>query len=432
MSDIRFNTWLHQSGTGGVYQDSTGRVGIGTSVPTSALDIQSGMIKIGSNTLSSSGVSTFTSVTATTVTSTTVNATSIVGVNTLGVTTAYVGSINGGPISGTRNRIINGDMRIAQRGTSLTITGASGLTQGYFIDRFIIDIGAAAGQLAGSQSTDVPTGQGFTNSLLCTVNTARTMGSTEYVYLRQNIEGLNFADAMYGTSNAVQYMLSFWVKSSLTGTFGLYYGSDLNARMSSGSYTIFQANTWEKKSVIITPDITSPSSWKTDNTLGLQVAWSLGCGSSYRANPGVWSGSLTLGATGQVDLIATSGATFYITGVQLEAGTVATPFERRSFGQELALCQRYFEIVNINGVTTFYDSVNVQHRGTLFWKVTKRVDPTTNTAAVTNYQPGGGSGTASCSNQRVGGCLLTSGSTNSTWVNQWINSDSVIQVSAEL
>jgi hypothetical protein len=252
-------------------------------------------------------------------------------------------SINGNAISGTRNRIINGDMRITQRGTSFTLNGSGGPTTGYGADRFLTDIGAGGGQIILSNSTDVPNGQGFTNSLLYTVSNPRTMLAGEYTYIRQIVEGYNFADAMFGTSLASTFTLSFWVKSSISGTYGMYFGSATNARMSSASYTINSANTWERKVIAIIPDTSSPSSWLKDNNVGLQVAWSMGCGSTYRVSPGVWQSSVVVGATGQTDLIATNGATFQLTGVQLEAGSTATPFERRSFSQELEMCQRYYE-----------------------------------------------------------------------------------------
>jgi hypothetical protein len=255
-------------------------------------------------------------------------------------------SINGNAISGTRNRIINGDMKITQRGTSFTLNGSGGPTTGYGADRFLTDIGAGGGQIVVSNSTDVPSGQGFTNSLLYTVSNPRTMLAGEYTYIRQNVEGYNFADAMFGTSFASTFTLSFWVKSSISGTYGMFFGSAINARMSSASYTINSTNTWERKVIAIIPDTSSPSSWLKDNNVGLQVAWSMGCGSTYRVSPGVWQSSVVIGATGQTDLIATNGATFQVTGVQLESGSTATPFERRSYGQELQLCQRYFENIN--------------------------------------------------------------------------------------
>jgi hypothetical protein len=254
-------------------------------------------------------------------------------------------TVNGNPypsdgvVSGARNRIINGDMRIDQRnaGASVTVNSSS--------DFFPVDRFNGVGQLSDGvytlqRSTTSPTG--FVNSIVATVTTAdASIGASQFYFVRQMIEGSNVADLGWGTANAQTVTLSFWVRSSLTGTFGGVAKNNAQDYSYPFTYIISSANTWEKKTVTI-PGPTA-GTWLTDTSGGIQLAWSLGSGSSTQGTAGSWAFANYRGATGETAVISTNGATFYITGVQLEAGTVATPFERRSFGQELALCQRYYQ-----------------------------------------------------------------------------------------
>jgi hypothetical protein len=257
-------------------------------------------------------------------------------------------------------------------------------------------------------------------------------GSSGYAYLSQRIEGFNTSDLLWGTVNARPVTLSFWVNCSIVGTFGVSFRNGIADTTYCTTYTINSTNTWEYKTVTV-PGVTT-GTWFTDNRWGIEPIWDLGVGTQYSGTAGqVNSGSNYFGVTGTTKLSSTTGATFYLTGVQLEAGTVATPFERRSYGQELALCQRYFEIQDVRAVTTAYVAGGYNyHVGSVRWKVTKRTAPTTNTSAIANYQPGGGSGTASVSNQTVDGGLFLSGSTNTTFPNQWVNDNSILTISAEL
>jgi hypothetical protein len=330
MSDIRVNRWLHQSGTGGVYQDSSGRVGIGTSIPTSALDVQSGSIKIGSNTLSSSGVSTFTTVNATTV-----NATSLVGVSTAGITTAYIGSVNDGPISGVRNRIINGDCRIDQRYAGASAQATDG---GYFIDRWSTILNNGNFSVQGNAGNITPP-VGFTSYFGATVTTAASITGTSGI--RYKIEGYNIADFAWGTSSAKTVTMSFWVYSSLTGSFGGAIWNSAQSYSYPFLYTVSQANTWTYITLTI-PGSTN-GTWLSTNGVGMGIDFSMGTAGTPLGTAGAWVAGYKQGATGQVNHLSTLGATLYITGLQVELGTVATPFERRSFGQELALAQRYYQ-----------------------------------------------------------------------------------------
>ncbi len=252
-----------------------------------------------------------------------------------GTATAQLSSLNGGALSGARNRIINGDMRIDQRNAGASVTPAN---NSYTLDRWITYVGAAS-KLSIQQSTTAPSG--FSNSALITSLSAYTVGASETFLFGQKIEGFNAADLAWGTASAKTITLSFWVRSSLTGTFGGTFGNASDNRWYPFSYTISAANTWEQKTITVTGD--TSGTWGTGNGVGINVYFSVGTGSTVSGTAGSWSSSTYYSATGATSVVGTNGATFYITGVQLEAGSVATPFERRSYGQELALCQRYYE-----------------------------------------------------------------------------------------
>jgi len=238
-----------------------------------------------------------------------------------------------------RNRIINGDMRIDQRnaGASVTINTLSG---SYTLDRWFATGKASAGVFTVQRlSASAPAG--FTNYLACTTTTSATPGSTDAYVIGQFIEGFNVADLAWGSASAQTVTLSFRVYSSLTGTFGGSVANNAANRCYPFSFSIGSANTWTTISVTIPGD--TSGTWTTDNTAGLKLYLDLGSGSSLRGTAGAWGSTFYTGVTSAVNVISTNGATFYITGVQLEVGTAATPFERRQYGQELALCQRYFE-----------------------------------------------------------------------------------------
>jgi hypothetical protein len=242
---------------------------------------------------------------------------------------------------GMRNRIINGDMRIDQRNA-----GAAVSTNGAFpLDRWTLS--KDGGTIAASRSTVFPAG--FTNSLLFSVTTGYTPTAAQQNNVRQNTEGFNVSDFGWGAAGAQSVVLSFWVRSSLTGTFAGSVNNSAYNRSYVYTYSVSAANIWEYKTVIIAGD--TSGTWLTDNSVGLRVIFDLGSGSDYNATAGVWSAGEKRNTAGAVQPITTSGATFYITGVQLEAGSVATPFERRPIGVELALCQRYFEKSFAQGIT---------------------------------------------------------------------------------
>jgi hypothetical protein len=235
-----------------------------------------------------------------------------------------------------RNRIINGDMRIDQRNDGASVTLDAG---GEFIaDRFV---GYEDTDGAATTQRDSSAPAGFVNSIKWTTTTADTsLGATQFALIQQRIEGTNVSDLAWGTASAKTVTLSFWVRSSLTGTFGGALANSAFNRSYPFTYSISVADTWEYKSVTIAGD--TSGTWLTTNGTGIGVYFGLGVGSTYSGTAGSWAGAQYLSATGAVSVIGTLNATFYITGVQLEVGSVATPFERRPFGTELALCQRYY------------------------------------------------------------------------------------------
>lgn len=243
-----------------------------------------------------------------------------------------------------RNKIINGDMRIDQRNAGAAVTPAVSGT--YTVDRwaFYGTVGSKLTYQRNAGSVTPP--PGFNYYMGITSTSAYSITSSDAFRLYQPIEGLNAVDFMWGTSSAQPATLSFWVRSSLTGTFGgAIYNFDAS-RLIVFSYTINAANTWEYKSVVIPGDTTG--TWKSDNTTGILLQFSLGAGSTLQGTPGVWGSSVYLAPTGQQNVTGTNGATFYITGVQFESGSIATSFERRPYQLELLLCQRYYEDFSVN------------------------------------------------------------------------------------
>ena len=227
-----------------------------------------------------------------------------------------------------RNRIINGDMRIDQRNAGASVTPAQ---DNFIAARFNVQQNAGA----------VAPPAGFANYLGVTSTGAYSVAAGDVISMVQVIEGYNSSDLSWGTASASTITMSFWVRSSLTGTFG---GALKNASASYSypfTYTISAANTWEQKSITITG--ATASTWASNNAASIEVYFSMGTGSTFNGTAGAWAGSDFRSATGATSVVGTSGATFYITGVQLEAGSVATPFEHRQYGQELALCQRYYQ-----------------------------------------------------------------------------------------
>jgi hypothetical protein len=269
-----------------------------------------------------------------------VTVTSAGNMTVVGTTSVAALAVNGNNISavnslGFRNRIINGNMVIDQRNNGASVTVNT--TVQYPVDRFSPQFSTTTG--TAQRSTVAPAG--FSNSLLITNGTGASPSSGQYNGFRHEIEGFNTADLSWGTANALTITLSFWVRSSITGTYAGRLANSGDARIYVFTYTISAANTWEYKTITIAGD--TSGTWATDNTRGIQIIWDLGSGSNFNGTAGVWGTSNVTRTSGSVNWIATSSATFQITGVQLEAGTVATPFEQIDYGRELLMCQRYFE-----------------------------------------------------------------------------------------
>ena len=280
-----------------------------------------------------------------------------------------------GVSQGFKNRIINGAMVIDQRNAGAQVTNTAGSV--YTLDRWVM-YGSQASKFTLQQNQgSVTPPVGFTNYLGCTSSSAYSVGASDYFGFQQIVEGLNMSDLAWGTANAKSVSLSFWVRSSLTGTFG-------GALQNSGatynfpfSYTISSANTW----TYITVPITGPTSgtWTVSNTAFVFVAFSLGSGSTYTTTGGAWTSSVAFQATGSTSVVGTNGATFYITGVQLEVGSTATSFDYRPYTTELGLCYRYCyalykgdNIYYANGL--YYTSTNV--RTQIQFPVNMRTTPT--------------------------------------------------------
>jgi hypothetical protein len=243
------------------------------------------------------------------------------------------------PRTGMVNRIINGDMRIDQRNEGASVAPVVGSS--YPVDRWALQQTSA--RITGQRNAgSVTPPSGFVNYLGFTTTTADVPASGDIYQVQQVIEGFNCADLGWGTTNAQPITVSFWVRSSLPGLHSGSVGNDSNTRLYVFSFTISVANTWEYKTITIPGD--TIGTWLTNNNPGIKIGFSLGIGSIYTGSAGSWQGSILIAASGSVNLVATSGATFYITGVQLEKGSTATPFEYREYGRELRRCRRYFRI----------------------------------------------------------------------------------------
>jgi hypothetical protein len=319
-----------------------------------------------------------------------------------------------------RNRIINGAQVIDQRNAGAAVTGIN--AAGFYItDRWksmaVNTWGGSGVVFSGQQNRDSLTPPaGFTNYLgMATTTQSTSLPATTTLDLTQVIEGFNMADFAWGTANAQPVTLSFWVRSNLTGTFGGSVTKSAYNRSYVFSYTISAANTWEYKTVTIPGETTG--TWLTTNGLGANISFSLGAGSSMMTTPGSWNSTLFSAPTGQQQICASTSNRFYITGVQLEEGTAASPFENRLYGTELQLCQRYYEKsynietppgtnVSSSGEGMLVTSGSTNQGGNLqvfiSFKVFKRAVPT-----VTGFADSGTSGQWTYANSSTNGTNAT-------------------------
>jgi hypothetical protein len=274
-----------------------------------------------------------------------------------------------------RNRIINGAMVISQRNGTSSVTPASG---DYLLDRYQYGSTQASKFTVQQNAGSVTPPTGFINYMGFTVASAVSVGAGDYFNFLQTIEGFNTADLGWGTANAKTVTLSFQVYSSLTGTFGGCLNNYAFNRSYPFTFTISSANTWTQISITIAGD--TSGTWNTNNSGSIVVRFSLGTGSTYSGTAGAWTGSGLISATGATSVVGTSGATFYITGVQLEVGTNATNFDYRPYTTELQLCQRYCYNTNAstNANTAFFNGEfysSTLMLGVLRMPVTMRAQP---------------------------------------------------------
>jgi hypothetical protein len=298
-----------------------------------------------------------------------------------------------------RNRIINGDMRVDQRNAGVEVNPA--VNQTYYLDRWIAISSAASKYKIGQNAGAVTPPTGYTSYLGLTSLSAYTVGSGEVFAVRHKIEGLNVSDLAWGTASAATVTLSFWVRSSLTGTFGGALTNSASDRSYPFTYTISVANTWEQKTVTIAGD--TSGTWLTTNGIGINVTFSIGASSTVSGTAGAWAAASYASATGATSVVGTSGATFYVTGVQLEVGTVATPFERQIYNVQLAQCQRYYYRVTAAGSSrnfgVGYVTSTTLAEAVQPFPVTMRDEPSAleQSGTAANYQVLTGSGAVTCS-----------------------------------
>lgn len=283
---------------------------------------------------------------------------------------------------GFKNRIINGAMVIDQRNAGAAVTiNAAAVT--YTLDRWRAFGVASAGVYTVQQNSgSVTPPAGYSNYLGIKTTTAdASVAAGSLYFLGQFIEGFNFSDLAFGTANAKTLTISFWVYSSLTGTFGGSLSNSAYNRSYPFTYTVSSANTWQQISITIAGDTTGTWVGGT-NGIGVSVNFDLGSGSSNLSTAGAWAGAGYIGATGDTKIIGTLNAVWYITGVQLEVGSTATQFDYRDYGRELIMCQRYYAKLGGTGASGYMAiGSGIGRSGTLYsgyikFPVTMRTAPT--------------------------------------------------------
>ena len=305
-------------------------------------------------------------------------------------------SLGAGNATVFKNRIINGDMRIDQRNAGASITPTNGT---YSLDRWRCAATQASKYTVQQNAGSVTPPSGFINYLGVTSSSAYTIISSDVFNILQYIEGLNISDLDWGTANAKTVTLSFQVYSSLTGTFGGALRNSATNRSYPFSYTISSANTWTQISVTVAGD--TSGTWLTTSGIGISVAFSLGTGSTYSGTAGSWAAGDYRSATGATSVVGTSGATFYITGVQLEVGSLATGFEYNDYGRQLAQCQRYCWSVPPAG--TYVGGWNTTTSGlvTIPLPTTMRTNPSATFSGTFTVDALGAAGTCTAANTNL-------------------------------
>lgn len=263
--------------------------------------------------------------------------------------TTQIGGIDSS-LSGFRNKVHNGSFNVQQKSNTSVQLKPTGTYYSYFVDRFAVATNVLGANTTVTLSTDVPN-QTFANSLVYTVDTANTSSqpSNQYaLYASHNIEGYDAIEFAWGTADAKDATLSFWIKAPLTGDYCVALRSSSYDLSFNTTYTVNQADTWEYKTIVIPGPTTG--TWYRDNRQGILISWDAGyCGPSYPVDistRGTWQSGDHVGfSSGTIQLSRNSsavGKSIKITGIQFEMGRTATPFERRPYSTELNLCQRFF------------------------------------------------------------------------------------------
>jgi hypothetical protein len=344
---------------------------------------------------------------------------------------------------GFKNRILNGSMVLDQRNAGASVTATNSAP--YTLDRWQSYSSTTSKFTVQQDAGAVTPPAGFTDYLGITSTSAYSVTSGDQMIIQQQIEGYNVADLAFGTASASPVTLSFWVRSSLTGTFGGALQNSAQNRNYPFSYTISAANTWEQKSITVAGDTTG--TWLTTNGKGLNVVFSLGTGSTYSATAGSWTSTASItSATGATSVVGTSGATFYITGVQLEKGSTATSFDYRPYGTELQLCQRYFQML-ASGADSLFEPIasGMALSSTDFYYILRfnqqmRASATMASTGTVRYYYNGGSGTAGIAffdnttsrSTRINVTGSGAGGGNGSWIQLGGSSTDRITASAEL
>lgn len=298
---------------------------------------------------------------------------------------------------GFKNRIINGAMVIDQRNAGASVSTSSATSGNYQLDRWKTFVAGTA-VVSSQQSSTAPTG--YINSILYTVSTAdASIAAGDLYVIEQPIEGLNCSDLGFGGASAATVTLSFWVRSSITGTYCGALTNSAENRAYIFTYTISAANTWEQKTITVAGD--TSGTWLTTSGIGIRVRFTLAAGSTFQGTASTWSASNVFATSSQTQWVSTNAATFYITGVQLEKGSTATSFDYRPYGTELALCQRYYATGNYPVMRNFTGTTIAVSTSTAL-PVTMRATPTVTasvgtvetayTNVISSYQTSIGSG----------------------------------------
>jgi hypothetical protein len=344
-----------------------------------------------------------------------------------------------GTIYPVRNRIINGAMVIDQRNAGASTTPSASNT--YNLDRWVTEFSQVSKLTVQQNYGAITPPAGFTNYLGIKVAATATVGSADYFTVEQRIEGFNIADLAWGTASAKTVTLSFWVYSNITGTFGGCIQNIDGSRNYPFQYTISSANTWTTISITIVGDTTG--TWAANSARGIVIYFSLGTGTTYSNTANTWTSSASISATGATSLMGSTSNYWYVTGVQLEQGLTATPFERRMYGQELANCMRYYWKVGptaqMVGTTGYVPGSGVVYRVGYEFPVPMRATPTINFNSVSVWDGTNVVGSLAFSGsgnytnyQRLDGDYTTAaGLTTGKYAKIYLNS-SYIDISAEL